>query len=99
MVIVERATLIRQLCRGSKADAQRGRQGSRSQPLLLTATVNERRRLLALPHPQGADAFRAMNLVCRDRDQVGSVTQLNPAECLDGVGNQQGSSLVDQFRD
>src|SRR5438270_12923362 len=73
MVIVARSALIGELGRSAEADAQHWRQSPRPQPLLLAAAVEQGRRLLPLAHPQGADALGAVDLVRRDRDEVGAI--------------------------
>ena len=40
-----------------------------------------------------------MNLVCRERDHVGTLAQLDPAERLDRVGKHERACLLCHFRD
>ena len=99
MVVVPVAALRGELGRSAEADAQRRRQRPRAHSPLLPAAVDERRRLRAFAHPQGADTFGSVDLVRRQSDQVRPFRKRETAECLDGVGEHQGSAFVRHARD
>src|SRR6478672_11020791 len=82
VVEVASAPLVRQLGSGAEADAERRRQGPGAKPLLLSAAVDERCRLLALAHPQRPDTLWTVDLVRGNGDHVRSAAQLDPAQCL-----------------
>ena len=55
------------------------------------------RGLGALAHPQRANTLRAVDLVRRHGDEVGTVAKLDAAERLDGVGQHQRAGRMDHF--
>src|SRR6185369_132956 len=102
MLPVAGASLVRQLRRSTKADAQHRRKRSGAEALFLPAPVDKRCWLPALAHPQGANALRAVDLVCRYGDEVGPSWQLKAPERLHGVAQHERADLVglcSNFRD
>src|SRR5205085_2178627 len=85
VVVIAVGALFGELGRRAEADAQLGGQGSGAKAPLLPAAVNEWGRLRTLLHPQRADPLGTVDLVRRDRDQIGAFAQVQASERLDRI--------------
>ena len=93
MVMIRFARSLRELRGGAKADAQRRRQRSRTKSPLLPTAVNQRRRLGASSSTKRQSPW-AMDLVRRDRDQVGPIARIRPAQRPEPRRTASGAGAV-----
>ena len=67
--------------------------------MLLPTAVDQRFQLYAITHPKRANAFRAVDLVRRNRDHIRPVRDWHSAIGLHGVAEEQASVSVRYSRE
>src|SRR5690348_3610898 len=78
MIIIAGLALVGELRRRSEPDAECRRKRPGTKTPLLPSSVDERRGLGALLHPQRANRLRSVDLVGRDRDQIWPLAEFHP---------------------